>query len=111
MIFNRTKMGYSRKNFTPYIEEVHFGKDDHPGFSSFFWTTLDIFLFLFQTHLGFSVYFTNPPWIFLSFFRTLPGFFCLFSGHSLVFLPFSSDNPGFKFTLTTLDVTPLQHKV
>ena len=56
---------FQKKNWTPYIEEVHFGKDDHPGFSS---------IFLGPPWISFPFY-PDPPWIFLGFFRTHPGFY------------------------------------
>ena len=64
----------SRKNRPIYVEEVYFGKDDHPGFSSKF--------------LG-------PPWIFSLFIPDLPWIFRPFYGPSLDFLLFFLTHPGF----------------
>ena len=51
-------MGYSRKNCSPYVEEVHFGK--------------------------MSIYrFFGPPWIFSLSLQTLPRYFCPFFGSTL----------------------------
>ena len=49
---------------TPYVEEVYFREDDHPGFSP---------------------HFLGPPWIFFPHFRTLPGFFLSFIWTTLDF--------------------------